>query len=316
MIDAQPLKPPMNLTAFEAFRRFGFVPVMRGGAETATEAGQGAETNGNGLYQEALQGVDPSLHGVVEPILKQWDSQVTPKLQEAAELRKQYEGLSQVEGLSDVPAEELTALMEFRQVLQDPQALAQWVSQMGQILGVEGGGELSEEDWLAMGQQNGWFEDDGAQPQGQGLDANTIAQQVMEQLRGELDPLKQAVGSFEQNQLRAQETAALEQQYSKLEQDNGFGEEPPDSDAAKQRKQAVIALAHGFAANQSQDPLADAYQQFLAITGRAEGEAIDGKLGQPNGALTGGRPNTSPQPTSWHGGTSPKDIALARMRGA
>src|SRR3954464_6102371 len=118
---AAPLRPPFGLDVLGAFRRFGHVPTMAGGAADAAPPadGGGTETSddgggGNGLYDQFMSGTPDDLKPYVTDAFKQWDSQVTPKLQEAAQLRERFGPLAEIEGLSDVPPEELGELLEFR----------------------------------------------------------------------------------------------------------------------------------------------------------------------------------------------------------
>lgn len=303
MTDVQPIVPPHGLTAFEAFRRLGFVPVVRGGAETATEAGQGEGDGGNGLYQEALSTVPAELHPYVTEQFKKWDANVTPKLQEAARLKEQFGPLAQIDGLAGVDPQELQGLLELREVMQDPQQLAELIQSWSQSLEQLGVPTLTEEAWQGLGERNGWF--DGEPAADQGTDAQTIAAQVMEQLRGELDPLKQFVGTQQQERERVAAQQELQQRMAALEGEHG--------ELDDEARGAVIELAHAYV--NDDDPLGKAFERYLQITGRVEGAAIDGKLNQPNGALSGGRPDTSPPALSWNGnGNDPKTAALARLK--
>ena len=269
------------------------------------QAGQGAGGQGSGLYQEALQGVPQELHPYVTDQFRKWDAQVTPKLQEAAQLRERFGPLGEIEGLSDVPPEELQELLQLRQVFQDPEQARQWVGQISQALGVQQGGDLSEQDWVAMGEQNGWFEGEQQPEQGQGLDPQTIAQQVREMLAPELDPLKQFVGSQQQNEAVQAEITRMQERMSALESEHGELD-----DAARG---AILELAHAFAAEE--DPIGKAHERFLQITGSAEGRRVDARLGQPQPALSGGRPDTSPPQFNGLDDPALKAAAKARFNG-
>lgn len=312
--------PPLTdeqLTALERFKRYGHVPVMRGGSEGATEAGGGAEANGapepSGLYQEALQGVPADLHPYVEEHFKKWDSQVTPKLQEAAQIRDKFGPLADIEGLTDVPAEELSELIKFREVMGDPNQLVSWMQQVNEALtanGIDtgfGGGELDEEAWVKAGEENGWFE--GGEEEQQGPNLDSLKQELLETLRGELEPVKKFMGTEEQERAAEKAKAEIQQRMSALEEQHG--------ELDDEQRDAVYQLA--YAHNDSEDPIGAAFEQYLKITGRAEGNAVDGKLSQPNGALNGGRQSADAPKTSWGGGegtVNPKAVALERMRQA
>src|SRR3954447_21953900 len=105
-----------------------------GGGEGGSEGG-GSE---NGLYSEALANVPEELHPYVTEQFKKWDLTVTPKLQEAAKLRDQYGPLSEIEGLSDVPPEELSSLLEFHRMVagvdEDPTAFVEWLNNANEAM--------------------------------------------------------------------------------------------------------------------------------------------------------------------------------------
>lgn len=291
----------------EAYRRYGVVPVMRGGSEAATEAGAGAETpesNGSGLYDEFLAETPQELHPYVTEAFKKWDAGVTPKLQEAAQLKERFGSLAEIEGLTDVPPDELAELVQFRQVLSDPEQLKQWLTQVNQAMGMAPG-ELSEEDWVSMGETNGWFE--GGEEQTNGTDPQAIAQQVLEMLKPELEPVKQFMGSAEQEKRAEQAKAQITERMAALENQHGELDE--------NQREAVLKLAYAY--QEEDDPIGKAFESFLQITGQAEGSLVDRKLDQPNGALNGGQPSTSAPRTSWQDGegtVNPKTLALQRMK--
>jgi hypothetical protein len=229
------------------------------------------------------------------------------------------EPYSNIEGFSDVPPDELAELVQFRQVLADPEALKEWVQQVSGALGVSP--ELDEQTWAQMGEQNGWLESDGQEPDG---DQSGLLDQVKALLDERLGPVQEFVGQQEQaQQQQAQEkeqqerTQQYESRYSELAQQHGIpvgGEDQESQQKAAQVQADIVALAHGHLADE--DPLGKAFEQYLRMTGGAQGDLIENKLGQqPGTALNGGNPATSPEQASWNGGgPSPKDLALARMR--
>jgi hypothetical protein len=287
----------------------------QGGSAAAApgENGNGAEPGG--LYQEALQGVPQELRGYVEPVLKQWDQKVNPRLQEAAELRKQFEPLSQVEGLADIAPDNLKELVDFHQLLSNPDAASvedrqALVGQIAQLLGVQAGGDLSEDQWVQMGTENGWFEgEDGGNDAGGGLDENALVQKVIEALRPEIEPVKQFMGKQEQSQQAEKDRAQLEARMGEVLGELG----DIDDDAKAEASRAITELAWAFV--EDDDPIGKAFERFKQITGRAQGDLVDRKLQQPNGALSGGRTSTEQPKLSWNGGgLNPKEAALERMK--
>jgi hypothetical protein len=289
----------------------------QGGSAAAAPAENGNGNGGgepSGLYAEALQGVPQELHGYVEPVLKQWDQKVNPKLQEAAELRKQYGELSKVEGLADIAPEHLSELVGLHALLTNPESQPeevrqQLVGQIAEMLGVEPeGGELAENDWVQLGIDNGWFQgEDGEQQQG-GVDLNAFKQELLAEIRGEIEPVKQTLGKQEEEQRNRQTQAELETRMGELVGQLGDLDDAAKSDAAL----AIRDLAWAF--TKDEDPLGKAFERYKAITGKAQGDLVDRKLQQPNGALSGGRTSNEQPRVSWNGGVSPREVALERMK--
>lgn len=303
---AASLRPPFGLDVLEAFRRFGHVPVMAGGAADAAPADGGTETSddggGNGLYDQFMSETPDDLKPYVTDAFKKWDSQVTPKLQEAAQIRDRFGPLSEIEGLSDVPAEELSELLEFRSILSDPEQLKEWIGQVSNVLGMEGQGELSEEDWLALGEQNGWFE--GSEPQESSPE--DIARQVIEMLQPQLEPMQKALGAQEQERTTAATVSQFQERLGTLLADL-------DDDQRQEATDVITDLAWRYL--DDDDPIGKAFERYQQIRGSAQGSLVDRKLDQPEGSLNGGRPSTSPPALSWNGnGNDPKTAALARFK--
>jgi hypothetical protein len=303
------LRPPHGLTVIEAFR-LGYVPPMAGAAGEenggAPEGGAAtAESQGSELYREHLANVPEDLHPFVTDTFRKWDAQVTPKLQEAAQLRDRYSPYESIDGFSDIEPDELAELVTFRnQILGDPEQLKQWVANVGEELGV--GGDLSRDDWIAMGQSQGWLDgDEGLGEEEGGFDVDSFKRELLEELRGELEPVKQFMGRSESEKAAEQAKQQFSSRLSELEGQHG----ELDDDG----RSHVLELARNYL--DDDDPIGKAFERHLKITGKAEGALVDGKLSQPGGALNGGRPSTEPPKTSWHDGVSPRELALARVKG-
>lgn len=86
-----------------------------------------SEGQGQAPYSEYLDRLPEEIRGDVEPIFKDWDSNVTKKFQEAAEFRKQWEPFQDL-GLTDVPREELESLIALRELAaESPEDFDRWL---------------------------------------------------------------------------------------------------------------------------------------------------------------------------------------------
>lgn len=285
---------------------------VAGGAAGGQGAGDPAGGGGQGdqLYQPYLANVPAELHPMVLDPLRAQSADFTRRFQEAADFRQQMEPYSNIDGFADVPPDELAELIQFRQVLADPEALKGWVQQVSTALGVSP--ELDEDAWAALGQQNGWLEDDGTGAAAGGQ--NEILDQVAQMLDERLGPIQQHIGTQQQQQTQQQHQQAFEGRYNELAEQHGLVPEGTPPEKAAEIKQAVTDLAFAYVSDD--DPIGKAVERYLSITGGAQGDLIDGKLQQQTGpTLTGGGAATQPEAASWNGGgPSPKDLALARMK--
>lgn len=267
-----------------------------------TFAGQGDDSQGAGLYD--LASAPPEVRPFLESELKKIEGNVTRKFQEHAEFREKYGPLAEVEGLADLDPETLSSLVAFHQVTQDPELFQQWLSEVGGDAGA--GGELDEDGWLEMGIEKGWF--DGADVPdgdegGDGLDADAIRQQVLEEISPQLQAFQEWQAKQEEEEQVNEQQKALTERLEELTEQHGDA-----LDVAE-----VLHLSHGYVAQGHEDPLGAAAEHYLRITGAAQGELVDEKLGVTDRVVSGGRDDTSPE---GYGHDSPglKKAALERLR--
>lgn len=246
------------------------------------DEGQGGTGTLDGLYD--LSSAPDELRPHLESELKKIQGNIGRKLEEHASYRKQWEPFESIDGLHDVPGEELTELLQFREALtSDPASLEDW--------------------WTQFGQQMDWLDgDDAGEPEGGGQDDPTkaIVEQVLDALRGEIEPLKQHISSQEQEKATAAESQRITEQLAELKEQHG------DFD-----QDAVLELAAHYLQQGDEDAISRGFERYQQITGKAQGDLLERKEQQPGPGLSGGRPDTSPERI-----TSFKDAgaaALARL---
>lgn len=248
-------------------------------AVPAQPEGQGGDgENGLGLYD--LSAAPDELRPLLEAELKKVEGNVTRKFQEHAEYRKRFEPLEQI------PPDELTGLMEFRQLASDPEQFADWWTQVGESMG------LLEPDG-----------EDAIEGEEEGTDGlvQSITEQVMAALDQRLGPLEQRYVSQEQETRMQQATQQVESELSELQQQHGDF----DQDAVCQ-----LALAH-----EGPDAIRKGFEDYQRIIGNTERGMVEQKLAGPaGGGEAGGRPDTHPEPVTSFGDAS--RLALERLRGA
>lgn len=277
------------------------------GGEASGPAADAAPAE-SGLYAEALASTPEELRPYVTEQFKKWDASVTPKLQEAAKLRDQFGPLADIQGLSDVPAEELSSLLEFRQMVagveQDPTAFIDWLQNANQAMGLSPG-ELDEDSWLSMGEEKGWFAGDEENGNGQ-------QDPRVDQLMQQAEQLQQWIADQESSKARSESTAqareAMESSLTKALDESGL-----EGKARDEYAQAIIEYAHAF--TESDDPIGQAAERIKALRGGVEGERTDRDLQQPDPALRGGRADTSPVEFRSFDDPALREAAKSRLRG-
>jgi hypothetical protein len=138
-----------------------------------------------------------------------------------------------------------------------------------------------------------------------------IAQAVQEAL----GPIQQQFQETQSQQEQRELSERFNQRFDELvAQHELLPKDASPEDQAKLRSQ-IVQL--GMTKVQtSDDPVGEAVEMYLEMTGRAKADAFDQKLSRQNGStLQAGTADTRPQEPSWlNGGPSPRDLALRRLR--
>lgn len=261
-------------------------------ADQATEApttgqpeGDGGQSGISGSTPWDLNSAPEELRPYLQSELKKIEGGITQKFQEAAEYRRTMEplsGLAEIEGLADVPAEEMSELLEFRQLIQDPEQFESWWSAVGEEMGF-----LNDADGAGEGSPEG--EADQGPPE--------WAQTLMERL----DSLE---GTTRQSEATQREQQALQQIDSQLD---ALREQHGDFD-----EDAVCQLAMSY---DDEDAVEKGFADYQRLTGKAQSQLVDGASNQNGGTpVTGGSGDMSPEPVN--GFDEAKKLARQRFQGA
>ena len=272
------------------------MPRVRGGEAVPGEAPAAAEPSAGGqgdqdlgLYD--LNAVPEALRPHLEPILKEIEGNATKKFTEHAEFRKQWEPLAAVDGLADVPPEELSEFIEFREILGDDDKFAEW--------------------WTQIGEKAGLLEPDG-EPGGDGRGDPGDDDPEVAELREQLAAVTQKLEQFEQKDTQRDQTEAQREQAAKIRSSLDAlhsHEHYPKKDDGSPDDQVIIELA--FAYSGDDDAIDKGFKRYLQIAGKAQGALVDDKLEQPGPALPRGKPDTAPPEIK----TFKEAKAFARARG-
>jgi hypothetical protein len=215
------------------------------------EGGAGPEANGsNELFD--LNSVPEELRQYVDPIVKQIQGNVTQRFQEHADFRKQWEPLSQIEGLQDTPPERLQDLLQFNQIASDPEQFDGWMVQYLQALGeaepdrLEGLFDKFDEAGL-FGEDDG---EAGGDPESGGDQQAQLIDQLMSKLDERLAPIEERFGMSD-----AEQWAKSEMEQVKAQHKESFGEELSDDQLKR-----VGQLAQSYDVAEDDEAIKKAYQ--------------------------------------------------------
>jgi hypothetical protein len=272
----------------------------------ASEAQTGAVQSPNGEQPSESQGglgdlydlssVPEELKPYAENLLSQVNSNVERKFNEAADYRKQWEPYEGIEGFSDLEPDDVRELVEFSQLASDPAKFEEWWTDIGERLGYfpEGQGPEGE---------NG-----AAAQQGEGDEPPAWAQGLMERLDGLESHVQQGTAAQQQQQLQQEASQWVDTELEKL------------GDLDDETKDAVCRLAAGYTDEHgapTDDAIQKGYQDYLKLTGKAQGEIVDSKLtGQPQPGIESGSPDTSAEEFTNLNDEGLKAAAKARFAGA
>lgn len=272
---------------------------MAGDTAPAAAAQPGVGDGAAAQQDQGLQGgmpwdlndVPEELRGYVADQLKRIEGGVTQRFQEAAEFRRQMEPfspLAEIEGLSEVPPEDLAGLVEFHQMAQDPEAFEQWWEQIGNELGLFDGDEGGAEG----------AEGNGDQPP-------AWAQGLVERL----DALEGGLNERTQTDAERDALAEIESEMAQVRKDNA--DLPWDNEeAAVEDRILQLAMSYGDDPEAITKGLAD----YRAITGAGQAALVEAAEHGPQPALAGGNGNTAPEEVK--GFDDAKAAAKQRFAGA
>lgn len=279
-MDRQHVQPPTDaeLASFCATH-----PPIAGGDDGAPAPGgddggsQGAD-GGSGLYD--LSNVPDDVRSQVEPLLKDFEGNVTRKFQEHADYRKGWEPYEQL-GVNQIPQDHMADLVELYNGIGQAGSYEDWLRAEAETRGLfgqqEGGGsdELDLNSILNEGQQ-------------QGLSQEQIQEQITKAVTEAVTPLQEKLGEQEMQAAVAREYEVAGQRLDELQREAGLELDEKGQDR-------VFKLALAF--SQEDDPIGAAFKEFQDMTGEVESGLLKQKRTQPSPAQgPGGRPDTAPKP--------------------
>ena len=234
--------------------------------------GQGAGESEGSIFDPYLQAVPEgwdnppqgSPREIVSGYLKDAEKGVNSKLQEAAELQKQFGDYKEID-LSGVTPEQLSQVIEFVNQVNTPEAYQDWLRN-----------EATEAGLIQQEQQE------------QGPEDQDLEAYIQTRIQQALDPVTQKLSQFEQSnqeskqeQVQREMETHIETTLSRLEAENKLK-------LNDEQQEAVLALGDSV---QGKDFVEQGFQKYLALTGAAQTSFVKDKANQPTPSLrTGGQP--------------------------
>ena len=230
-------------------------------------------------YREYLDRIPEEARDEAEEAFKAWDADTTRKFQEASEYRKNWEPYEQ-SGINQFPVEDVQWMVQFRQALDDPQAVKQWYESYAQQAGL-----ATDEPAKPQAEQGVPFDEFmGADPQ-----------QLQNLLKQELTPLQQQVEQFaewRQQQEYAQRVSMAEAQIeSQLEE---IKAQHPD----QFNREAIENFAGKYVNTDPEHAVQRGFADWQKVVAQIERDALQGKADAPAPAEAGGVAAATPEAPS------------------
>lgn len=259
------------------------------GADTGVDSGvdSGDTTQGDATQNELydLSSVPEEYRGYVSDVVKEIQGNVTKRFQESSEYKKQWEPYESV-GITDLEPQQVEQLVQFAQLANDPELFKEWWEEVGDELGFTDSLEEFDDD-----DDEDFDEDDD-----EDFDIEELIESAVQE---RIAPLLQQQAQQEQEQLLSEVNQEIESSLEALREEHGEFDE-----------QVVLKLA--LAHDESDDPIADGFKDYLGLISNTERKTIEGKRNAPKPPEGPGTPNTNGEsPTDFRSAT---EIAKERMR--
>lgn len=273
--DISTIQPKWGTPTWRAWyvRKWGIQP-MAGGSPDEGGGGDDAGAEGEGgageLYD--MSTVPDELREHLEPIVKDIQGNVTRNFQEHAEQRKAWEPYQNL-NLNDYEPEDLSNLLEFAEMANDPDQFRAW--------------------WESVGDDNGWtdelnpIDDDDSDDDDlddsdddDGIDTQQLVETFKQMIDERVEPLQQDVQTRYEQELLSEASELLNERVEALKEEHGeFDEE----------------IVYTLALNHEGEPdaLEKGLQDYQNLVNKIQADTLGGKVNSPSPPEGEGTPNTN-----------------------
>lgn len=237
------------------------------------EQGQGDQGQGDSPYADYLTRFeDDNARAIAAEAFKDFDGRTTQKFQEHAEFRKKYEPLEPT-GISNLNPDQAAWLMQFWQILDDPQAVQQWFDGFAQQNGLTPQQQERAVEELGLDQF-------GVDPQ----QIDKLLDQRLSPLQQRLEQYEQRFAQQDQQAQMAQINQMIEGQHKALEQ--RFGDEYD--------REMAATFAERYADSHPEKCLELGFADWQKRVAAIQKQTLQSGADAPGPAEGGGVPDTSP----------------------
>lgn len=232
------------------------------------DPGQGGDT-GDAPYAEYLNRIPEEHRGLVEPVFKEWDGNVTKRFQQASEASKKWEPYEQA-GINQYDPETLSGLVQFAQM--DREQFTDWLREQATEAGL-----ITPDP---------------------GLDPSTVDPGVEQVLQQHLSPITQQLQQFQQWQEQQQVAQAQQQAHQQIQhQLDQLKAEHGEFDV-----DTVEKLTANYINKDPRNAVQMAFQDYQKLVSSIEQGFVSKKSQQPNAPnMTGGIPSGVEPPKTFQG---------------
>lgn len=237
--------------------------------EVQPEDGQGQESQ-DAPYSEYLNRIPEELRGDVEPIFREWDANVTRMRQDDVAQRQSWQPYEQI-GVNKFSPEDVQWALQFRQAVEDPQAIKEWYESYARDQGL-----IQQQPQ----EQESFSYDE--------YDPNAQMQKLLQEQLGPISQQLEQLSSWRQQQESARAEAEAEQYIDQQIADL----------RSKHGDEVKRELLDGFVAkyieSDPQNAVPRAWADYEALRNQIQKETLQSKVDAPAPAESGGVPNSVP----------------------
>jgi hypothetical protein len=260
--------------------------------------GQGDEASGGSPWESYLTRFPEEARDTAAEAFREMEANANKKFEGHAEFRKQWEPLSET-GVNQLPAQDVSWLVQFRQALDNPEVMQQWWEGYARENGLTVAEAKAE---AAPTEDEFGFQD----PQ-------QLVEKLLEERLGPVSKqLEQFSSMFEaQGQQQREQEAShyIDGQVTALEKEHNSGNRFDE-----ETREILNTLAGKYIESDPMNAIPRGWQDYQKLINTIEKSTLNGKVNQLAPAEAGGIPSVTPESHKRIDSDGVKDAALEFLR--